>query len=234
MDQKKKGFLPIRTLKESFTEAGFLALTEYKIRTGTVLLTDIDLVAFKNGTLFLGQAKIVIEPDSIYDRWKAEEKMRHAATQLKRCVDHFDDIRSGLVQALGIKEEIRKVVPFIVTNTRQFTERRFLGYPVVDVSYLEFLLHGAAGTFIQPQPGRPRLYSGPSYISGSCPTAEELDHLIHQTIHHVTDRGMLRKHALRRVGDRKVHVPMMRLATPGVPRMIFLEDNGNSGSIGSL
>jgi hypothetical protein len=225
LDQKKKGFLPIRSLAEEFKIAGFLSIIDYKVRSNGRVVTDIDIVAFKGGFLFLGQAKIVIEPDSSYDQWKAEEKMRDAATQLRCCVEHLDEVKSDLMKRLSTDECIAKVVPFIVTNTRQFTERRFDGYPVVDVPYLSFLLNGATGTVIQTESGRrPRLSSWKSFINGKYPTEIELDTLIHATIHHVRDRGMVYKHELRTIGDRKIHLPMVRLKSPGLNKMAFVDD----------
>lgn len=224
LDQKKKGFLPIHALGDKFRVAGFLSLTNYNVRIGGNLLTDIDLVAFKEGVLFLGQAKIVIEPDSAYDRWKAEQKLRHAAVQLRRCVEHLDDIRLELLRILGTSENIIKVVPFIITNTRQFTELHYDGYPVIDVPYLNFILGGARATVIDPTPGHPLVTRGKSFIKGDYPTAEELEGLIHSTIHRIQERGVKYKHELRTVGDRKVHLPMMGLRSPGESRMIFLDE----------
>jgi hypothetical protein len=234
LDQKKKGFLPIRSLSDSFSTAGYLSTTDYNVRAQKIVVTDIDLVAFRKGYLFLGQAKIVIEPDSSYDHWKAEEKLRHAATQLRECIDHIDDIKIDLLKKLGATADIVKVVPFIITNTRQFTERRFSGYPVIDVPYLNFLLHGATGTVIQPQPGPPLVASWKSFINGDFPTEEELDRLIHATIHRVQERGVIYKHELRKIGDRKIHLPMMRLKSSGVESIAVLRDEEPDYEVESL
>jgi hypothetical protein len=224
LDQKKKGFVPIRALADEFRVAGFLSLTDYKVQQNGAVLTDIDIAALRAGYLFLGQAKIVIEPDSSYDQWKAEQKLLHAAKQLRVCVDHLEQIAPDLLKRLGSSQNISRVVPFILTNTRQFTERRFDGYPVVDVSYLRFVLGGATGTVIQPQPGRPKIAPWKSFIEGDYPTEEELDKLIHTTIHNVKGRSLLFRHALRKVGRRKVHIPMFRLVPSEFKDMRTLEE----------
>src|SRR5262249_53310495 len=130
LDQKKKGYLPVRNLRKAFLNAGFQAVTDFTIRIDGQEVTDLDLAAFKDGTLFLAQSKIIVEPDSLYDIWKAEAKLSRAAIQLDKCLQHLDAVREGLFEQLGIKGTHEKnVVPFIVTNSRHFTERRFGGHP---------------------------------------------------------------------------------------------------------
>jgi len=137
--------LPVKNLQDEFVEAGFQALTDFTIRINGQEVTDLDLAAFKDETLFLAQAKIVIEPDSLYDIWKAEGKLSRAAAQLDKCLQHLEAVREALFEQLGIKgTREKRVVPFIVTNSRHFTERRFGGYPVVDVPYVQFLLGARA------------------------------------------------------------------------------------------
>jgi hypothetical protein len=142
LDQKRKGYLPVLELKASFREAGFHCLTDFKVRDCQRLVTDIDLVVFKDEILFLAQCKIVIEPDTSYEAWKAEGKLRLASKQLRTCMDHYERIRPLLLSQLGVDGREKRVVPFILTNTRQFTERSFGGYPVVDIPYIPSLVSG--------------------------------------------------------------------------------------------
>jgi len=224
LDQKKKGYLPVRELKGLFVEAGFRSLTDFRVRINRQEITDIDLVAFKDGLLFLAQSKIVIDPDSQYDAWKAEEKLNWAAVQLGKCLAQLDTIRESLFERLGLRGvQERRVVPFIVTNSRQFTERRFREHPVVDVPYLRFLLSGAQGTIIGVGSGRIGAASGHSYIKGQRPTGEELEELLRRTIHRVMKREMVSRYEMKTIGDRKIHVPMGGLKTPGEGRMVFTD-----------
>ena len=66
-DQDEKGFRPIEELVKAFQGAGFIAAGDVRIYVNGKLVTDADVVAFKDGELFLGQAKVVIEPDTIYE-----------------------------------------------------------------------------------------------------------------------------------------------------------------------
>jgi len=221
-DQKRKGYLPVLDLRRRFENAGFQALANFRVQVNHKELTDIDLVAFKDGILFLGQCKIVIEPDNLYDTWKAQGKLEFAAGQLDTCILHLGEVRSTLFERLrlkGITEET--VVPFILTNTRQFTERQFRGHPVVDIAYLRFILAGARQAIIGIQSGKIGVGSGRSYIEGKSPTGGEFATLLKDTIHNVRDRKVTYSHVMRKVGDRKVHLPMMGMQTPGESRYVF-------------
>ncbi len=216
LDQKKKGYVPVLELEQCFKDAGFLALANFSVKVNHREITDIDLVAYKDGYLFLGQCKIVIEPDSMYDAWKAKQKLDFAATQLDACVAHLDGVRSELFNRLGLRgmKEVY-VVPFILTNTRQFTETQFHGHPVVDVAYVRFLLGGARASIIGTSAGQIGFGTGRSYIKGQYPTGQELGTLFKETIHNVQKREVAYHHVLRKVGDRKIHVPVLRMRAGG-------------------
>jgi hypothetical protein len=223
LDQKKKGYMAVRNLRKEFNKAGFRAVTDFIIRGNHQEITDLELAAFKDGSLFLGQSKIVIDPDGLYDSWKAEQLSR-AAAQLDKCLEHLDVIRDGLFEQLGIKGlREDRVVPFIVTNSRQFTERRFGGYPVVDVPYLRFVLAGARGAVVGTGSGRLGTAPGKKYIKGKYPTAEEFEELLKRTIHKVMEREMVERYEMKKVGDRKIHVPMVGLKTPGEGHMVITD-----------
>jgi hypothetical protein len=225
LDQKKKGYLPVSELQQRFKEAEFQALTNFRVKVAHHELTDIDLVAFKDGLLFLGQCKIVIEPDSLYDSWKIEAKLDFAAAQLDTCVAHLDEVRPALFKRLGlagIREQ--RVVPFILTNTRQFTERQFRGHPVVDIPYLRFLLAGARESLIGMGSGKIGIGSGRSFIGGRYPTGEELAVLMKRTIHRVHERAVRTGHVMRSVGKLKVHFPSITVRSDLGSRFVVTDE----------
>jgi hypothetical protein len=225
LDQKKKGYLPVLALNTEFHNAGFRSVPNFRVQVNHRELTDIDIVAFKDGFLFLGQCKIVIEPDSAYDAWKAESKLDSAASQLDICMSHLDEVRTNLFERLGLKDTREQhVVPFILTNTRQFTEMRFKGHPVVDIPYLHFVLGGARGSIIGTGSGKIGTAPGPSHIKGDTPTGEELAALLTRTIHKVKEREMAYRYTIRKIGDRKVHFPLMGMTTAGQGGLFFTSD----------
>ena len=100
LDQKRKGYLPVLELEGELRDAADSRHLKLRIKTNHREITDIDLVAFKDGVLFLGQCKIVIEPDGIYDSWKAESKLVFAAEQLSTCLAHLNEVRAALLGGL--------------------------------------------------------------------------------------------------------------------------------------
>jgi len=225
VDQRKKGYLPVHNLQQPFRDAGFKALLNFRVQVNHQELTDIDLVAFKDGLLFLGQCKIVIEPDTVYDTWKAEGKLAEAARQLDTCITRLDDVRATLFERLGLRGQRElEIVAFILTNTRQFTDRVFGGYQVVDIPYLRFVLAGARISVIGVDSERVGFGSGRSFIKGERPTAEELAGLIKRTFHRAQRREYVYRHALRRIGDYKVHIPLMTMRTAGESHVVFTDE----------
>lgn len=224
LDQKRKGYLPVLSLKKDFVKAGFRALTDFTVRVNRQELTDLDIAAFKDDTLFLAQSKIVIEPDTTYDNWKVEQKLSRAAAQLQSCLEHLDAVREGLFERLGMKgTRERRVVPFICTNSRMFTERRFGGFPVVDLAYLRFVLSGARGAIIVTGSPRIGIGSGKAYIKGKYPTAQELGELLCHTVHAVMRRELAERYEMKKIGNWKIHVPMVGLKTPGEARIVVTD-----------
>lgn len=233
LDQKKKGYLPIARLQEGFKEAGFYALANFSVQIEHRELTDIDLVAFKDGILFLGQCKILIEPDTLYDGWKCERKLQFAGEQLNTCLGYLDKVRAALFERLGLRgQREERVVPFIITNTRQFTERSFCGHPVVDIPYLRFVLGGARGSIIATGPDGIGIAPGRSYIKGDKPNAAELATLLTRTFHRVREREVTCGHVMRKIGNRKVHLPTMTIRTAGDSHFLITDqeifDKGRS------
>jgi hypothetical protein len=226
LDQKQKGYLPIPQLQKLLLGSGFKSLANFRVKVKHRELTDIDLVAYKDGLLFLGQCKIVIEPDGAYDTWKAESKLEFAAQQLETCVSNFDAVRASVFERLGLAGcREQRIVPFILTNTRVFTERRFRGYPVVDITYLRFVLGGARPAVIGLVAGELEFSSRAAYIAGTTPTGEELATLLVKTIHKVHEREVTRRHVMRTVGEFKVHVPVLAVHSYGDSGYIFGRDS---------
>jgi hypothetical protein len=105
-----------------------------------------------------------------------------------------------------------------------FTERSFRGYPVVDITYLRFLLGGAKPAVIGLAGGGLELRSRKAYIAGTTPTGEELATLLVATIHKVRQRKVTHRHVLRAVGKFKVHVPVLAVHSYGDGGYIFAQD----------
>ncbi len=132
VDFSPKGLKPLRNLYQEFADAGFRAVLNFPIRTPEGTVTDVDVAAAKDGFLFVGQTKVLIHPDSVYDDWKVLDNLRKAAGQLKRSLPHI----SLLEDRLGLSEAEFLIVPFLLTNVWGFTGAVVEGFKVIDFSYL--------------------------------------------------------------------------------------------------
>ena len=116
LDQKEKGQRPLVALQKSFEHARFQAVLNYPAVLGNKVSTDIDIIALKDGVLFVGQSKIVIIPDTHYEVWLVWEKLVSAADQLRKSLDAIDADSSVIKHRLGMSEKPQRVVPFIITS----------------------------------------------------------------------------------------------------------------------
>jgi len=207
----KKGTIPVRRCTEQFRSANFSAVADFRADVGERTITDIDIAALKVGHLFLGQAKVVIEPDSLYDRWKVLGKLHEAARQLDRTLEALPRFRDALLGRLGNEVKLEVIVPFIVTNSWQFTGITVPSYPVVDFSYLAFLLSGATPTAITARKEAIVIGNANSYIRGRQPTAEEMAQLIRRPIYEDSFPEGVRRLKLVKIGPYKIHLPFFEM-----------------------
>jgi len=225
IDQDSKGFRPVSSLVESFETAGFSAIGNLAVSYNGKPLTDVDIAAYKERKLFVGQAKVVIEPDTVYDGWKAEKRLEHAAEQLRNSLLCQDQIIAALSKKYpGVEIAVEEVLPFILTNTRRFTEFLIEGFTVVDLPYVNFVLAGAEGTGILMSSSQIGISSGKKYIAGDHPTAQELRDLIRDTIHQVKRRFKACGTRELAVGGYKITAPTVMLHPPPYPFMKVLEE----------
>jgi len=78
-----------------------------------------------------------------------------------------------------------------------------------------------AGSAESGRPDTPRASPGRSYIGGETPTGEEFAALLEKAIHKVKEREMTYRYVMRKVGNRKVHVPLMGMLTAGDGHMVI-------------
>lgn len=177
VDMSAKGLKPLIRIQQLFRRAGFDVRLNISLRNDERCLTDVDLAAHKDGRLFLAQAKVLIDPDTLYEEWKARAALEHAAQQLQTCLDHGEQ----LWRVIGITGSPVSMVPFILTNIWDFTGMAMSKFKILDFSYLENLLTGANVDVRHRNPQEPRRRF--SFIRGRFPTAPELERLILKPLH---------------------------------------------------
>ena len=204
-----KGLKPLRDIYQKFLRAGYRAALNFPMRTGEKLLTDVDIAAAKDGFLFVGQTKVLIRPDTVYDGWKVLENLRRAADQLRTSLQHI----SSLCDRLGVVEGEVVVVPFLLTNVWDYTGALVGGFKVVDFSYLSLLLTGGEIWRVQFEPVARREVR--KLIRGRYPTGEELARLLLKPIHEAMfEQPELKTHPIA-VGDWTISVPVDMRRLPG-------------------
>jgi len=208
VDFAAKGLKPLRTLAGEFIDAGYATLVNVPIRGPQGNVTDVDIAAAKDGHLFLGQTKVLINPDTPYDDWKVHTNLARAAQQLQRSLSHVSQVAARL----GLQDGEFVVVPFLLTNVWDFTGATVSGFKVADFSYLSFLLRGAELWSINPGPVPTRQIV--KLIASRYPSGEELRRFLQKSIH----EEMFQKPEIERrtiqIGDWTVTVPIDRGKQP--------------------
>lgn len=177
VDFSSKGLKPLKNAFQKFVDAGFEAVLNFPVTEGGRVATDIDIAAAKDGFLFLGQTKVLIRPDTLYEGWKALESLKKAASQLRTSLRHT----SKVSERLGLVEGEFLIVPFILTNIWNYTGATVDGFKVIDFSYLSMLLTGGETWAVRFEPVPSRQIR--KVITGKYPTGEELSTLIRKPIH---------------------------------------------------
>jgi hypothetical protein len=140
LDVSKKGAPPVRRLAQLLTDHGFSTGTDVNIvRSDGSIATDLDVVAYKDATLFAFQAKVLVPEDSHYELWKAERVLCDAASQMAAATLSSRDTLSQLEQEFG---PIQKVVPIIISNLMTCSGQQLDGCFVTDFDYIEEISQG--------------------------------------------------------------------------------------------
>jgi hypothetical protein len=208
MNFSAKGLKPLKDLYREFVKAGFKVVINFPIAVSGKAITDIDIAAAKDGFLFIGQTKVLIHPDTLYDDWKVLENLKRAADQLKTTLQHVPLIRDRF----QLKEGEFLVVPFLLTNVWGLTGTIVEGFKVIDFSYLSNLLRGGEIWKVQfkPVPTREII----KIIKGKYPTGEELSRLVLKSIHEeMFEKAQLEDSSFA-VGDWTVTIPVDTAKSP--------------------
>lgn len=96
-----------------------------KIKDNKKIITDVDLLAYNNGVVLLGQIKVANCGRKRYDIWKTRQIINNAVEQIKKCMDKFKD--DNLMYSILKKEkivsdrtEIREIIPVVITSSSYF------------------------------------------------------------------------------------------------------------------
>lgn len=96
-----------------------------KIKDNKRIITDVDLLAYNDGVVLLGQIKVANCGRKRYDIWKTKQIINNAVEQIKKCMEQFED--DNLMYSIlkkekivSVRTEIRKIIPVVITSSSYF------------------------------------------------------------------------------------------------------------------
>ena len=110
-----------------------LGKTGWKVKPSSIKIkgenqtkTDIDLIAYNQGLVIIGQIKFANSGRTRYDIWKAKQTINKAVAQINLSMSKFSEDPNLLYSILkkdgfvASKEDIKKVIPVVITSSSYF------------------------------------------------------------------------------------------------------------------
>lgn len=97
-----------------------------KIKKGKDIKTDIDLIAYNQGYVIVGQIKFANSGRTRYDIWKAKQSINKAVSQLNFSLSKFSEDKNLLFSILKKfdfcqnREDIKQIIPVVITSSSYF------------------------------------------------------------------------------------------------------------------
>jgi hypothetical protein len=173
-----KGRKPLQTLRTLFEKGGFRCLEDIEIRDGGgKLLTDLDLLAYRDDDAFLFQSKVLSIPDTPYESWRVDQTLLSAASQMDVVLGHVSQVeRACQRDDPAFKLDNKRISAYLITDVMVHSGFKLKGYEVVDFDFLEQLLRGAHFGVLDVI--NQEVITTFSKIKGDFPSSEEIRRLI--------------------------------------------------------
>lgn len=100
--------------------------TSIKIKNGKQTQTDIDLIAYNNGNVIIGQIKFANSGRTKYDIWNAKQSINKAVSQVNLSMSKLSEDYNLLYSILKKhkickeKGDIGKIIPVVITSSSYF------------------------------------------------------------------------------------------------------------------
>lgn len=97
-----------------------------KIKNDKKIQTDVDLIAYNQGHVIVGQIKFANSGRTRYDIWKARQSINKAVSQINFSLSKFSedkDILFSILKKNGFckcREEIKEIIPVVITSSSYF------------------------------------------------------------------------------------------------------------------
>lgn len=116
-----------KVIRGSLSNQGWKVLPfSIKIKSNGKIATDLDLIAYNQGIVMIGQIKAANCGRSRYDIWKAKQTISKAVEQMDLSLSRINEDSNLIYSALknqGLilrKEDIKRIIPVIITSSSLF------------------------------------------------------------------------------------------------------------------
>jgi hypothetical protein len=138
-----------KIVKERFKDYQWQVIeTDIKIKKNKKIVTDIDLVAFKEGTVIIGQIKLANSTVHPYHIWKSNQIIEKAKKQMmvtKEILNDNDNLLYSILKRgniINCKTEIKNVHNLVISGNNFFNnyDNSLKGISVVGFEILDYYL----------------------------------------------------------------------------------------------
>jgi hypothetical protein len=194
-----KGRKPLRALRTLFEKGGYRCLEDIEIRdSGGKLLTDLDLLAYRDQDAFFFQSKVLSIPDTPYESWRVDQTLLSAAFQTDVVLDHRSQVEVACRRGdPAFNLDDKRISIYLITDVMVYSGFKLKGYQVVDFDFLQQLLQGARFGVLDVL--AQEVISTFRVIEGDFPSAEEIRRLI-------SSLSSPRSRALKGTSERRIEL----------------------------
>ncbi|MDO3377699.1 hypothetical protein [Geoalkalibacter halelectricus] len=131
-------------IAEIFRIGGWRAIDSQKLKNKEGLLSEIDVIAYKDGVLFLIEAKLTYLRSSIKEIHNHLPQLEKAGIQLERAIVALKDNYPIVCDWLEISDTFDRlrIVSLIVSSSFEYDHKFFNGFRKVSLFELQLLLQG--------------------------------------------------------------------------------------------
>jgi hypothetical protein len=201
-------------VSDTFKKYGWKVLGRgIKIRRQKRILTDVDILVFKNGLLLIIQVKALASGDAnIFEHWKSKtticQGVEQAATATME-IKNNERLLKHLLASNAVTEGVAQLQPVVITNSPLFTGWSRSDIPVISFGYLMTLLHGAK---VQYKDLSKTVLAEASFSKTKELTAQEFVQLLFEPV------DWLIAKEVNEIADRWVTIENVRIAIPELRR----------------
>jgi hypothetical protein len=149
-----------------------------KVEEGGKIITDVDVLAFKDGVTFIVQAKHIIEPNSHHSVWKAQQEIYKGVKQCLAVRSFFQREPEKLASHFKSYNMIEplETLCLVISPVLAFGSELYWPVTVVDDAYLEYIINVGETRYVRIDTGE--IMASVKLFHGERPSGQELKALL--------------------------------------------------------